>query len=180
MLDYQERPEAPYRAARIDRVTLDGKWSGNLYDFYRKVYLKLTADLKVPFALEKGQRQDETPVHEALREALANALVHADYADRASVLVVKRPDMFGFRPGADAHPGGGGPAGRRAGLPEPDPAQDVPICGGRRAGRHGHSEDCTVGWASIGIRRKLRTTAPVSPYNQTLLELRMVDFVCPR
>lgn len=33
----------------------------------------------------------------ALREALANVLVHADYSDRASVLVVKRPDMFGFR-----------------------------------------------------------------------------------
>ncbi|MDB6138785.1 MAG: hypothetical protein JWO94_1857 [Verrucomicrobiaceae bacterium] len=97
MLDYQERPEAKTENRWIDRITLDGKWSGNLYDFYRKVYLKLTADLKVPFHLEKGERKDETPVHEALREALANVLVHADYSDRASVLVVKRPDMFGFR-----------------------------------------------------------------------------------
>jgi ATP-dependent DNA helicase RecG len=30
----------------------------------------------------------------ALREALANVLVHADYSDRASVPVFKRPDMF--------------------------------------------------------------------------------------
>jgi len=97
MLDYQERPEAKTENRWIDRITLDGKWSGNLYDFYRKVYLKLTADLKVPFHLERGERKDETPVHEALREALANVLVHADYSDRASVLVVKRPDMFGFR-----------------------------------------------------------------------------------
>lgn len=97
MLDYQERPEAKTETRWVDRITLDGKWSGNLYDFYRKVYLKLTQDLKVPFRLEQGERKDETPVYEALREALANVLVHADYSDRASVLVVKRPDMFGFR-----------------------------------------------------------------------------------
>jgi ATP-dependent DNA helicase RecG len=97
MLDYQERPEAKADKRWIDRLTLDGMWSGNLYDFYRRVYIKLTSDLKVPFQLEKGERQDETPVHVALREALANTLAHADYSDRASVLIVKRPDMFGFR-----------------------------------------------------------------------------------
>lgn len=68
-----------------------------MYDFFRKVYQKITADLKVPFQLKDGQRVDDTPVHEALREALANTLIHADYSGRASVLVVKRPDMFGFR-----------------------------------------------------------------------------------
>ncbi|WP_319576616.1 hypothetical protein [uncultured Desulfobacter sp.] len=79
MLDYQEREDDKAERRWVDRITLDGKWSGNLYDFYRKVYLKLTADLKVPFVLEKGERKDETPVHVALREALANTLVHADY-----------------------------------------------------------------------------------------------------
>ena len=62
-----------------------------------RVYRKLVADLKVPFAVKDGQRQDDTPVHQALREALVNTLVHADYTGRLSVLVVKRPDMFGFR-----------------------------------------------------------------------------------
>jgi len=56
MLDYQERPEAKTENRWIDRITLDGKWSGNLYDFFRKVYSKLTADLKVPFRLEKGEQ----------------------------------------------------------------------------------------------------------------------------
>ena len=97
MLDYQERPQAKADGRWLDRLTLDGTWSGNLFDFFRKVYLKLTAELKVPFRLQQGERKDETPVHEALREALVNVLVHADYSDRASVLVVKRPDMFGFR-----------------------------------------------------------------------------------
>jgi predicted HTH transcriptional regulator len=36
-------------------------------------------------------------VHQALREALVNTLIHADYSDRASVLVVKQPTGFVFR-----------------------------------------------------------------------------------
>lgn len=34
------------------------------------------------------------PLHRALREALVNALVHADYAGRASILVIKDPAGF--------------------------------------------------------------------------------------
>jgi ATP-dependent DNA helicase RecG len=97
MLDYQERPEARTEPRWIDRVTLDGTWSGNLFDFYQRIIRKLTIDLKVPFILEGDQRQDDTLVHKAIREALVNTLVHADYTGRASVLVVKRPDMFSFR-----------------------------------------------------------------------------------
>ncbi|WP_367598580.1 RNA-binding domain-containing protein [Pseudomonas fulva] len=174
MLDYQERPEAKTEKRWIDRLTLDGKWSGNLYDFYRKVYLKLTSDLKVPFQLEHGERQDETPVHIALREALANVLVHADYSDRASVLVVKRPDMFGFR-----NPG----------------LMRIPV----EVAMHGGEADCRNRtlhkmFRFVGVGEQAGTGIPKimqgwqsqhwnppklhensSPYNQTLLELRMID-----
>jgi ATP-dependent DNA helicase RecG len=97
MVDYQERPEAKAEKRWVDRLVPDGSWSGNIYDFFRKVYQKLTSDLKVPFQLQNGQRVEDTPVHEALREALVNTLIHADFTGRVSVLVVKRPDMFGFR-----------------------------------------------------------------------------------
>lgn len=100
-VDYQERPEAKTELRWVDRLVPDGTWSGNIFDFFRRVYRKLVADLKVPFALQDGQRQDDTPVHVALREALVNSLVHADYTGRVSILVVKRPDLFGFR-----NPGG--------------------------------------------------------------------------
>jgi ATP-dependent DNA helicase RecG len=96
-VDYQERPEAKTELRWIDRLVPDGSWSGNLFDFYRRVYRKLINDLKIPFTLKDGQRQEDTPVHEAIREALVNTLVHADYSGRVSVLVVKRPDIFGFR-----------------------------------------------------------------------------------
>ena len=99
-VDYQERPsecEENDDKRWLDRVVPDGTWSGNLFDFYRRVVRKLVADLKVPFALKGNVRQDDTPVHQALREAMVNMLVHADYADRASVLVVKQPAGFVFR-----------------------------------------------------------------------------------
>lgn len=96
-VDYQERPEAKTEKRWIDRVWLDGSWSGNLFDFYRIVYPKLIAGLKVPFSVKSGLRDDDSPVHVALREALANTLIHADYRLPARLLVVKRPDMFGFQ-----------------------------------------------------------------------------------
>jgi len=97
MVDYQERPEPLAERRWVDRIVPDGTWPGNLYEFFHRVYLKLTTDLKVPFNLQSGQRINDTPVHEALREALVNTLIHCDFSGRASVLVVKRPDMFGFR-----------------------------------------------------------------------------------
>jgi ATP-dependent DNA helicase RecG len=174
MLDYQERPEARTENRWIDRVTLDGKWSGNLYDFYRKVYLKLTADLKVPFHLEKGERKDETPVHQSLREALANVLVHADYSDRASVLVVKRPDMFGFRnPGLMRIPvevalQGGEPDCRNRTLHKMFRFVGI----GEQAGTG--IPKILHGWQSQHWNPPKLYDTP-TPYNQTLLELRMVD-----
>ncbi|MEN0104817.1 MAG: RNA-binding domain-containing protein [Pseudomonas sp.] len=100
-LDYQEQSHAESETRWTDRLVPDGTWSGNLFDFYRRVYPKLTEELKVPFTLKGGQRQDDTPVHEALREALVNTLVHADYTGRAPIQVVKRADLIAFR-----NPGG--------------------------------------------------------------------------
>ena len=51
----------------------------------------------MPFRLVGVQRQAETPVHKALREALVNAIVHADYAERSPLLAIKAPDYFEFR-----------------------------------------------------------------------------------
>ena len=97
-LDYQERPaDAQSQTRWLDRIVPDGAWSGNLYDFFRRVIRKLTEDLKVPFVMQGGERVDDTPAHQALREALVNTLIHADYAGRASVLVVKQPSGFVFR-----------------------------------------------------------------------------------
>jgi ATP-dependent DNA helicase RecG len=99
IVDYRQLPHRSEseNSRWLDRITTDGSWSGNLYDFYRQSITRLVQDLKVPFKLKGDRRIDDTPIHEALREALVNALIHADYSGRVSVLVVKRPELFGFR-----------------------------------------------------------------------------------
>lgn len=98
MVDYQERRPGAEVIEWKDRVHPDGSWSGNLYDFYRRVAPKLVSELKVPFQLDSDMfRKDETHVHEALREGLINCLIHADYEGRVSLLVIKRNDGFEFR-----------------------------------------------------------------------------------
>jgi len=111
-LDYQEQEDENMRWT--DRlVSSSGDWSGNLYDFYFKVYNKLSQSIKVPFVLENGERIDETPVHGALREALANCIVNADYYGKRGLVIIKKRDKLtisnpgGFRIDmADAKSGG--------------------------------------------------------------------------
>lgn len=82
-------------------VSSSGDWSGNICNFYFRVYNRVTQDIKVPFKLEGTDRIDDPPLHKALREALANALIHADYYDRRGLVIQKWPDKIRIaNPGA--------------------------------------------------------------------------------
>ena len=82
-----------------DRVAShDATWSGNIIDFYFRIYDKVTSSVKVPFRLDdRGLRINETKVHKALRELLANALIHADYHGRQGIVIEKRYSKLMFR-----------------------------------------------------------------------------------
>ena len=61
-LDYQEKLSDNTRwTHRI--VSSSGDWSGNLYDFFFRVYPRITADLPVPFVTKGMDREDNTPLH---------------------------------------------------------------------------------------------------------------------
>jgi predicted HTH transcriptional regulator len=96
-LDYQEHFDDSLRWT--DRITsTSGEWSGNLFRFFYKAYNKLVQNpgIKVPFKLEGATRIDDTPVHKALREALANCLINADYYGDGGVVIKNRIGQITF------------------------------------------------------------------------------------
>ena len=52
--------------------------------------------LPKPFKLEDNIRRDETPAHVAIREALINLCIHADYTENASLVVRHNANAFIF------------------------------------------------------------------------------------
>lgn len=94
-LDYRECLSDDPKVRWTDRLTIDGTWVANLFQFYQRVIQRLTADLKIPFQLEANLfRKDDTIVHEAIREALVNALIHADYRGQGGIVVEKYRDRI--------------------------------------------------------------------------------------
>lgn len=96
-IDFRERLSQDPAVRWTDRLTPDGTWPGNLYQFYHRVIQKLAADLKRPFELDHDMmRKGESPVHVAIREALVNSLIHADYQGQGGIVIEKYPDRFEF------------------------------------------------------------------------------------
>jgi ATP-dependent DNA helicase RecG len=96
-LDYQEQLSSDPEERWTYRLTVDGKWVPNLFNFYYRVFPRLVDGVDVPFKLDRSAtRLEETHVHEALREALVNSLVHADHQSSRPITVIKRRDAFIF------------------------------------------------------------------------------------
>ena len=97
-MDYRNESQVTEDIRWNDRITYDGTWENNLFNFFTKVTPKLTEDLKKPFKLEGGmQRIDETPIHKAVREGFVNMIIHADYLMDAGVLkIIKKTNSFEF------------------------------------------------------------------------------------
>lgn len=92
-LDYREMLNPSIRWT--DRLeSSSGEWSGNLLDFFFQMERKLFRDLKKPFMLEGITRVDETPVHKAIREALANCIANADFNFARGIVIIKNPETI--------------------------------------------------------------------------------------
>lgn len=93
-LDYREKMTDNRWDYRI--TSSEGTWSGNIYDFYFKIINRITDNLNVPFELVHGIRQDDTRVHHAIREAVANAIIHADYRLERGIVIERQNTCFKF------------------------------------------------------------------------------------
>ncbi len=94
--DFREKQTADKNIRWTDRIYPDGTWEANLFQFYIKVWAKLSLFLPKPFKLQGDTRIDETPTHIALREAFINALVHTDYSLSGNIVIAVDNEKFVF------------------------------------------------------------------------------------
>ena len=95
-MDYIDRTDLIGEQRYSDRLTYDGTWENNLFNFLRTVLPRLTRDLPRPFAMDGMQRIDDTAQHKAVREAMTNAIIHADFVMNGILKVEKLDDAFVF------------------------------------------------------------------------------------
>lgn len=95
-LDYIDESNLTPGSRWSDRLTYDGTWENNLYNFLRQVSPRLVSGLKRPFRLDGMVRVDDTPIHRAIREAVVNMLIHSDYLITGILKIVKRDNGFTF------------------------------------------------------------------------------------
>ena len=95
-MDYIDMTNLQPDSRWSDRLTYDGRWENNLYNFFMTVQSKLIKDLKRPFRLEGLERIDDTAIHKAVREALTNLVIHSDYMITGVLKVEKHDDCFVF------------------------------------------------------------------------------------
>ena len=75
-----------------DRLTYDGRWENNFYQFFHLVIPKLTLDLPRPFRMPGIRREDDTLQQKAVREAFTNAIIHSDVLLSGGVLRIDKYD----------------------------------------------------------------------------------------
>ena len=95
-LDYIDKSHLIGDQRYSDRLTYDGTWENNLYNFATFVLPRLTRELPHPFKMKGTERDDNTPQDKAVREALTNAIIHADLVMNGVLKVEKYDDKFVF------------------------------------------------------------------------------------
>lgn len=95
-MDYIDESNLTPGSRWSDRLTYDGMWENNLYNFVRQVIPKLVTGIKRPFRLEGMTRIDDTPIHKAIREGVVNMMIHSDYLITGVLKILKKDNGFVF------------------------------------------------------------------------------------
>ena len=93
-MDYIDKSHLVGEQRYSDRLTYDGRWENNLYNFVRIVLPKLTTDLPRPFQMEGVIRKDDTLQHKAVREAVTNMIIHSDLMLNGILRIEKYDDRI--------------------------------------------------------------------------------------
>lgn len=96
-LEYREAGDRDLQERWADRFTsIDGTWQANVYHFFYKSLERLTQNISVPFEMKGLYRKNESDVQVAMREALANTLIHADYFGSQGIVIQNNHNEFVF------------------------------------------------------------------------------------
>ena len=95
-MDYLDYTNLEEESRWSDRLTYDGRWENNLYNFFMRVQSKLISDIKRPFSLKGMEREDDSLLHKAIREALTNLIIYTDYMLTGVLKVEKYDNRFVF------------------------------------------------------------------------------------
>ncbi len=93
-MDYIDKSHLIGEQRYSDRLTYDGMWENNLYNFMRMVLPRLTRDLSRPFQMEGVVRKDDTLQHKAIREAVTNMIIHSDFMLNGVLRIEKYDDRI--------------------------------------------------------------------------------------
>lgn len=93
-MDYVDRSNLVGDQRYSDRLTYDGTWENNLFNFIRVVIPKLTRDLPRPFSMNGVIRIDDTLQAKAVREAVTNMVIHSDFMLNGVLKVEKFDNCF--------------------------------------------------------------------------------------
>lgn len=91
-MDYIDKSNLVGDQRYSDRLTYDGTWENNIFNFLRLVLPRLTRDLPRPFKMNGIVREDDTPQKKAVREAFTNMIIHADMMIGSGLLRVEKYD----------------------------------------------------------------------------------------
>lgn len=95
-VDYREHLTEIDGERWSDRIYPNGRWNANLYLFFVKVLDRLYDALPNPFRLaaDGKTRLEYTSAHIAVREALANSIIHASYTQKGNIVVERWKDRI--------------------------------------------------------------------------------------
>ncbi len=94
-IEYLEVPDISYEDGQT-RYTYRISSEQNLYNTFFDIYERLVKKVDIPHRIVGGQRDDNPPQLQAIREALVNLLIHTDYFSRANPRIRVFTDRLEF------------------------------------------------------------------------------------
>ena len=94
-LDYREELQGVKLGWNYRMTSDDGSFNGNIFEYYNNVIGRLVAHGDHEFAVNKMKNEvGKDLVVSALKEAVSNAVIHADYYGRQGIVIRKKENLL--------------------------------------------------------------------------------------